>query len=722
MNVAEKPPVANAEIRIPTRTCPGCGEAVPDAEVRANACVCPRCKHYFPMPVRARIAHLTDPDSFRELFDKEIFTDPLNFPDYREKFDAAKGKSRENEGVLCGTATIGGHRTALFVMDPAFMMGSMGTVVGDRITALFEYAIANRLPVIGYTVSGGARMQEGMLSLMQMAKTSAAIRKHSEAGLFYLPVLTDPTTGGVTASFAMLGDVILAEPGALIGFAGPRVIAQTIGQKLPEGFQRAEFLVEKGIIDGVVERQELKETVWKLLNIHQDALQYIHYGYTQNVENLPEIKTHPQEGTYLLWLDMTALGIPCYAASRRYAAAPLCPQLLGYLDGEGHGAAGLEKALDALLTGSGARDTLLCPVTAQGTLRTGEQVQHLQADSGAVGARLTLARSVQRAAEAVAAQTMTTGCILVLDVRTAALRACVSVPGFDPADPAASLEAPDSPFLNRALQAYAVGSVFKPVLAAAALEAGLAPEYDCNGAVVVDGQIFRCAGGVPHGEVDLSAALAKSCNGYFIRLGQQLGAQALLQQAQALGFGRSIGLAEGLTAQSGALPGAEELAQSGQLANFSFGQGSLLATPLQVAAMMNTIANGGVYRAPCLLDCALDEASGEELSAFARPQAERVLTEQTAAALCTMLEQTVAEGTAQDASGLRGGAAGKTGTAQTGQFTAEGKERMNLWFAGFYPAEDPQYTIVVLQDGQTQAAVSSAAVFAQLCTALHWLG
>lgn len=361
-------------------------------------------------------------------------------------------------------------------------------------------------------------------------------------------------------------------------------------------------------------------------------------------------------------------------------------------------------------------------MTAQGTLRTGEQVQHLQADSGAVGVRLTLSRSVQRAAEAVAAQTMTTGCILVLDVRTAALRACVSVPGFDPADPAASLEAPDSPFLNRALQAYAVGSVFKPVLAAAALEAGLAPEYDCNGAVVVDGQIFRCAGGVPHGEVDLSAALAKSCNGYFIRLGQQLGAQALLQQAQALGFGRSIGLAEGLTAQSGALPGAEELAQSGQLANFSFGQGSLLATPLQVAAMMNTIANGGVYRAPCLLDCALDETSGEELSAFARPQAERVLTEQTAAALRTMLEQTVAEGTAQDASGLPGGAAGKTGTAQTGQFTADGKERKNLWFAGVYPAEDPQYTIVVLQDGQTQAAVSSAAVFAQLCTALHWLG
>ena len=420
--------------------------------------------------------------------------------------------------------------------------------------------------------------------------------------------------------------------------------------------------------------------------------------------------------------DVTALGIPCYAVPRRYAAAPLCPQLLGYLDNEGHGAAGLEKALDALLTGSGAQDTLVCPVTAQGTLRAGEAVQHLQADNGAVGVRLTLSRSVQRAAEAVAAQTMTTGCILVLDVRTAAVRACVSVPGFDPKNLAASLDAADSPFLNRALQAYAVGSVFKPVLAAAALEAGLAPEYDCTGAVVVDGQIFHCAGGVPHGTVDLASALAKSCNGYFVRLGQQLGAQALLQQAQAMGFGQSIWLADGLSAEGGALPSLEELTQSGQLANFSFGQGSLLASPLQVAAMMNTLAAGGVYRTPYLLDCTLDETSGEELATFARPQAKRVFPAQTAETLRSMLEQTVAEGTAQDAAGLSGGAAGKTGTAQTGQFTPEGEERKNLWFAGFYPAQQPRYTIVVLQDGQIRAACSSAEAFARLCTALQWLG
>ena len=416
--------------------------------------------------------------------------------------------------------------------------------------------------------------------------------------------------------------------------------------------------------------------------------------------------------------DMTALGIPCYAASRRYATAPLCPQLLGYLDGEGHGAAGLEKALDALLTGSGARDTLLCPVTAQGTLRTGEQVQHLQADSGAVGARLTLSRSVQRAAEAVAAQTMTTGCILVLDVPTAALRACVSVPGFDPADPAASLEAPDSPFLNRALQAYAVGSVFKPVLAAAALEAGLAPEYDCNGAVVVDGQIFRCAGGVPHGEVDLLAALAKSCNGYFIRLGQQLGAQALLQQAQALGFGRSIGLAEGLTAQSGALPGAEELAQSGQLANFSFGQGSLLATPLQVAAMMNTIAGGGTYHTPRFC-YGVTDAYGTLTDPFQLPAPRIVCDAATAKTLRSMLQSVVEDGIGHAAKPAGGTAAGKTGTAQTGQFDAAGDELLNYWFSGFIPAQTPKYTITVLQDGVLEPETSSAALFAKIAEGLQ---
>ena len=270
--------------------CPKCGEVVYRDDVKAHEYVCPKCEGYFRIGTRTRIRMVADTGTFQEWFTDLETENPLEYPGYEEKIADLQEKTKLHEAVTVGKCMVNGLETVLGVCDARFLMGSMGYVVGEKITRAFERATEEKLPVVLFTSSGGARMQEGIVSLMQMAKTSAAIRKHSEAGLFYLPVLTDPTTGGVTASFAMLGDVILAEPGALIGFAGPRVIAQTIGQKLPEGFQRAEFLVEKGIIDGVVERQELKETVWKLLNIHQDALQYIHYGDTQNVENLPEIR------------------------------------------------------------------------------------------------------------------------------------------------------------------------------------------------------------------------------------------------------------------------------------------------------------------------------------------------------------------------------------------------------------------------------------------------
>lgn len=270
--------------------CPKCGEVVYRDDVKAHGYVCPKCEGYFRIGTRTRIRMVADTGTFQEWFTDLETENLLEYPGYEEKIADLQEKTKLHEAVTVGKCMVNGLETVLGVCDARFLMGSMGYVVGEKITRAFERATEEKLPVVLFTSSGGARMQEGIVSLMQMAKTSAAIRKHSEAGLFYLPVLTDPTTGGVTASFAMLGDVILAEPGALIGFAGPRVIAQTIGQKLPEGFQRAEFLVEKGIIDGVVERQELKETVWKLLNIHQDALQYIHYGDTQNVENLPEIR------------------------------------------------------------------------------------------------------------------------------------------------------------------------------------------------------------------------------------------------------------------------------------------------------------------------------------------------------------------------------------------------------------------------------------------------
>ena len=217
---------------------------------------------------RERIGVLIDKDTFIE-YDADLKADnPLDFPDYIDKIKVAMEKSNENEAVITGEGKINGQDCVVAVMDPNFMMGSMGSVVGEKITRAIEKAIEKRFPIIIFCASGGARMQEGILSLMQMAKTSAALGRLSDEGLLYISVLTDPTTGGVTASFAMLGDIIIAEPGALIGFAGPRVIEQTIRQKLPEGFQRAELLKEKGFVDKVVSREDMKATLSKILKIH----------------------------------------------------------------------------------------------------------------------------------------------------------------------------------------------------------------------------------------------------------------------------------------------------------------------------------------------------------------------------------------------------------------------------------------------------------------------
>ena len=251
----------------PEETCPNCRRSFPLSMLWENHLTCP-CGYHFRMKARQRIEFIADRDSFCELFSSVRSGDPLDFPGYRNKLELVRAASGEPEAVICGTAKIGGQPCCLFVMEPYFMMGSMGTGVGEKITLLFEYAAERRMPVVGFTVSGGARMQEGLLSLMQMAKTSAAVKRHSDAGLFYLVMLTHPTTGGVTASFAMEGDVILAEPGATVGFAGARVIEQTTKKALPKRFQKAEFVLQHGFIDGIVPRMEQKQTIAELLRMH----------------------------------------------------------------------------------------------------------------------------------------------------------------------------------------------------------------------------------------------------------------------------------------------------------------------------------------------------------------------------------------------------------------------------------------------------------------------
>ena len=254
----------------PLKTCPNCHMDTPVSILRENSYTC-TCGYHFRIRARTRIGLITDPDSFTELFTETASDDPISFPGYSEKLSSARSRSQESEAVVCGTATIGGHRCCLFVMEPNFMMGSMGTAVGERITKLFEYALENALPVIGFTVSGGARMQEGLFSLMQMAKTSGAVRRHSDAGLLYVALLTNPTTGGVTASFAMEADIILAEPGATVGFAGARVIEQTTLRPLPKGFQTSEFLLQHGFADAIVARPEQKNVLISLLGMHEGS-------------------------------------------------------------------------------------------------------------------------------------------------------------------------------------------------------------------------------------------------------------------------------------------------------------------------------------------------------------------------------------------------------------------------------------------------------------------
>lgn len=289
MNVLEGA-VTEVPVELPSRhvfvKCPNC-RRVSDADVLAdNLDVCPRCGHPMRVGARRRLAMTVDAGSFEEMDHELRVKDFLNFPGYEKKLHTARLRTGENDAVLTGVASIGGCPTGIFIMDGEFMMGSMGAVVGEKLCRLFERACELRIPVVGFTVSGGARMQEGTTSLMQMAKVSAAVRRHAEAGLLYVVVLTDPTSGGVTASFAMEGDITLAEPMALVAFAGPRVVEQTTHKRLPAGFQRSEFLLDHGFVDRIVERKDLPSLLAQLLALHESGTYHM-----PSDENVPEVHT-----------------------------------------------------------------------------------------------------------------------------------------------------------------------------------------------------------------------------------------------------------------------------------------------------------------------------------------------------------------------------------------------------------------------------------------------
>ena len=461
---------------------------------------------------------------------------------------------------------------------------------------------------------------------------------------------------------------------------------------------------------------------WYALCIPGDASYATLFPYVSYQEQVDLYERRNTTTPFLIEVgqDLTEYGVPTYAVAQRTLPLPIAVHLLGYLDGEGGGVSGLEAAYDDILAAAGDDRAVVCVTSAQGRLVQSSGLElEVQRRGTGQGVQLALDANVQRLCEGVAALTMERGCILVLEVETGEVLASVSMPAYDPENVAQSIRADDTSLIDRSLRAFSAGSVFKVVLAAAACENGLDWfTHDCSGSVEVDGQIYRCAQGRAHGVVNLRKALEQSCNCYFVELGQALGAEAVLQAAEAFGFGSATVVAPGLKSGAGALPDAETLQNSGQLALFSFGQGGLSVTPLQVAAMTNAVANGGVRVTPRLVYGVVDDVL-QLTEPVQLSQPEQACSAATARVLRDMLRTVVAEGIGGEAAPRELTAGGKTGTAQTGQFDENGEELLNYWFSGFYPAEEPRYTITVLQDAVLEPEVSSAEIFARIADGLH---
>lgn len=414
-------------------------------------------------------------------------------------------------------------------------------------------------------------------------------------------------------------------------------------------------------------------------------------------------------------------GIYTFTRPGRYFETPAAVHLIGYLDGDGNGASGIEKAYNDVLSRGGTKTFVRCETMAAGGLMKDTQPEVFSEEGNNEAVQMTLSLPVQRLCEAVAESRLTSGAIVVLDTNSGEILGLASVPQYDPLNVAKSIKEGDTALLCRATAAYNVGSVFKPIVAAAALEAGMdgTAVYECTGVIEVAGHEYHCAKNKAHGPVDMKKALEQSCNCYFIQLAQQMAEKdTLCAMARRAGFGRGLMLWDNYLSAPGNLPDTAQMTTPGEFVTLSFGQGQLLASPLQLAGAINAIANDGIYVAPTAVKGVIDQKAGALVSPGPTQETLRIMRPETAKTLQSMLEAVISEGIAGAAAPEQGLAAGKTGTAQTGRTNEKGEELCDAWFAGFYPSESPRYTIVVFEDSTTRSGESLGPVFAELCNSL----
>lgn len=418
--------------------------------------------------------------------------------------------------------------------------------------------------------------------------------------------------------------------------------------------------------------------------------------------------------------SLSAPGMDVFPVRRRYAEKQTAVHVIGYLDGSGNGAAGIEKLFNGQLSTAKGKITVSYPVDAMDHVLSQSQRQVTDTtDSAKSGVVLTLDRSIQKLVEDSAAKHLQKGAVVVLEVPSGKIRAMASLPAFSPEKVADVLNSTDSPLLDRATSAYSVGSVFKLAAAAAALEYGISPEerYTCTGAIDVDGQLFHCFDSESHGKENMKQAVVNSCNAYFVHLMQKVPQDYFLRMTQMLGFGRSFSIAPGMSSDAGILPSRSSLNIPRALANFSFGQGELTATPLQVAAMANAIASGGTFTQPYLYEGLTDE-KGKFTEKIDPQSAVRVMKQQTASLLRDFMKGSIESGTSRKGKPDYGTAGAKTATAQTGKFV-NGTEQVESWFAGFYPYENPKYVIVIFAEGGDGGGTTCGPVFREIADGLY---